>query len=94
MRFENCILKIYWVNSHILIFNFIAEFAFFNFLFIEFDLPLILMYILLCCILGLGPHSLATNITLLRAAEVDEIFEGKDEKYRAVSISTEPPVSR
>ncbi|XP_054724592.1 SWI/SNF-related matrix-associated actin-dependent regulator of chromatin subfamily B member 1-A-like isoform X2 [Uloborus diversus] len=44
--------------------------------------------------LGLGPHSLATNITLLRATEVDEIFEGKDEKYRAVSISTEPPVSR
>ena len=44
--------------------------------------------------IGLGPHSLATNITLLRATEVDEIFEGKDEKYRAVSISTEPPVSR
>ncbi|GFR18872.1 hypothetical protein TNCT_373701 [Trichonephila clavata] len=43
---------------------------------------------------GLGPHSLATNITLLRATEVDEIFDGKDEKYRAVSISTEPPVSR
>ncbi|XP_015910224.1 SWI/SNF-related matrix-associated actin-dependent regulator of chromatin subfamily B member 1-A isoform X1 [Parasteatoda tepidariorum] len=43
---------------------------------------------------GLGPHSLATNITLLRATEVDEIFDGKDEKYRAVSISTEPPASR
>ncbi|CAL1276818.1 unnamed protein product [Larinioides sclopetarius] len=42
---------------------------------------------------GLGPHSLATNITLLRATEVDEVFEGKDEKYRAVSISTEPPIS-
>lgn len=44
--------------------------------------------------LGLGPHSLATNITLLRAVEVDEIFEGKDDKYKAVSISTEPPINR
>ncbi|XP_023239896.1 SWI/SNF-related matrix-associated actin-dependent regulator of chromatin subfamily B member 1-A-like isoform X2 [Centruroides sculpturatus] len=44
--------------------------------------------------LGLGPHSLATNITLLKATEVDEIFDGKDEKYRAVSINTEPPLSR
>ncbi|CAL1276819.1 unnamed protein product [Larinioides sclopetarius] len=44
-------------------------------------------------LLRLGPHSLATNITLLRATEVDEVFEGKDEKYRAVSISTEPPIS-
>ena len=39
--------------------------------------------------MGLGPHSLATNITLLKASEVDEIFEGRDEKYKAVSISTE-----
>nr|XP_037282900.1 SWI/SNF-related matrix-associated actin-dependent regulator of chromatin subfamily B member 1-A-like isoform X1 [Rhipicephalus microplus] len=42
--------------------------------------------------LGLGPHSLATSISLLRATEVDEIFDGKDDKYRAVSVSTEPPV--
>ncbi|UYV82732.1 SMARCB1 [Cordylochernes scorpioides] len=42
----------------------------------------------------LGPHSLATSITLLKASEVDEVFDGKDEKYRAVSISTEPPSSR
>ncbi|XP_077509743.1 SWI/SNF related, matrix associated, actin dependent regulator of chromatin, subfamily b, member 1 isoform X1 [Amblyomma americanum] len=41
--------------------------------------------------LGLGPHSLATSISLLRATEVDEIFDGKDDKYRAVSVSTEPP---
>jgi SWI/SNF-related matrix-associated actin-dependent regulator of chromatin subfamily B protein 1 len=44
--------------------------------------------------MGLGPHSLATNITLLKASEVDEIFEGRDEKYKAVSISTEPSVQR
>src|ERR1700733_1364381 len=44
--------------------------------------------------LGLGPHSLATNITLLKATEVDEIFNGRDEKYKAVSISTEPSVQR
>lgn len=43
---------------------------------------------------GLGPAALATSITLLKAAEVDEIFEGSDEKYKAVSISTEPSVSR
>uniref|UniRef100_G3MKL3 SWI/SNF Subunit INI1 DNA binding domain-containing protein n=1 Tax=Amblyomma maculatum TaxID=34609 RepID=G3MKL3_AMBMU len=42
--------------------------------------------------LGLGPHSLATSISLLRSVEVDEIFDGKDDKYRAVSVSTEPPV--
>uniref|UniRef100_A0A0K8R858 Putative swi-snf chromatin remodeling complex snf5 subunit n=1 Tax=Ixodes ricinus TaxID=34613 RepID=A0A0K8R858_IXORI len=44
--------------------------------------------------LGLGPHSLATGISLLRAVEVDEIFDGKDDKYRAVSVSAEPPVQR
>ncbi|CAH1802018.1 unnamed protein product [Owenia fusiformis] len=37
-----------------------------------------------------GQHSLATNITLLRAQEVEDIFEGRDEKYRAVSFSSEP----
>ena len=44
--------------------------------------------------LGLGAHSLATNITLLKATEVDEIFAGNDEKYKAVSISTEPSIQR
>ncbi len=43
---------------------------------------------------GFGQHSLATNITLLKAGEVDEIFEGNDEKYKAVSISSEPLFSR
>ena len=39
--------------------------------------------------LGLGAHSLATNITLLKASEVDEIFAGNDDKYKAVSINTD-----
>lgn len=39
--------------------------------------------------LGLGAHSLATNITLLKASEVDEIFQGNDDKFKAVSITTE-----
>ncbi|XP_070572001.1 SWI/SNF-related matrix-associated actin-dependent regulator of chromatin subfamily B member 1-like isoform X1 [Ptychodera flava] len=39
---------------------------------------------------GFGQHSLATNVTLLKASEVQEILEGNDEKYKAVSISTEP----
>ena len=38
--------------------------------------------------LGLGHNSIATNVTLLKAAEVDEILEGKDDKYK---ISTETP---
>ncbi|XP_043572116.1 SWI/SNF-related matrix-associated actin-dependent regulator of chromatin subfamily B member 1-A isoform X2 [Chiloscyllium plagiosum] len=33
----------------------------------------------------------ATSVTLLKAAEVEEILEGNDEKYKAISISTEPP---
>ncbi|KAL5017311.1 hypothetical protein ScPMuIL_006900 [Solemya velum] len=44
--------------------------------------------------MGFGQHTLATNITLLKAPEVDEIFEGNDEKYKAVSISNEPSFSR
>uniref|UniRef100_A0AAQ4S263 SWI/SNF Subunit INI1 DNA binding domain-containing protein n=1 Tax=Gasterosteus aculeatus aculeatus TaxID=481459 RepID=A0AAQ4S263_GASAC len=35
--------------------------------------------------------SVATSVTLLKASECEEIFEGNDEKYKAVSISTEPP---
>ncbi|XP_078087575.1 SWI/SNF-related matrix-associated actin-dependent regulator of chromatin subfamily B member 1-like isoform X2 [Mustelus asterias] len=38
-----------------------------------------------------GYTTLATNVTLLRASEVEEILEGNDEKYKAISISTEPP---
>lgn len=38
--------------------------------------------------LGFGHNNLATNVTLLRAREVDEILEGNDEKYK---LSNEPP---
>ncbi|RXM97110.1 SWI/SNF-related matrix-associated actin-dependent regulator of chromatin subfamily B member 1 [Acipenser ruthenus] len=38
-----------------------------------------------------GYTTLATSVTLLKASEVEEILEGNDEKYKAVSISTEPP---
>uniref|UniRef100_A0AAX7VW84 SWI/SNF Subunit INI1 DNA binding domain-containing protein n=1 Tax=Astatotilapia calliptera TaxID=8154 RepID=A0AAX7VW84_ASTCA len=38
-----------------------------------------------------SPLRLATSVTLLKASEVEEILEGNDEKYKAVSISTEPP---
>lgn len=38
-----------------------------------------------------GYTTLATSVTLLKASECEEIFEGNDEKYKAVSISTEPP---
>ncbi|CAG5126713.1 unnamed protein product [Candidula unifasciata] len=39
--------------------------------------------------MGYGHHSLATNITLLKASEVDEIITGSDEKYKAVSLSSD-----
>lgn len=42
-------------------------------------------------VLDHGYTTLATSVTLLKASEVEEIFEGHDEKYKAVSISTEPP---
>lgn len=38
----------------------------------------------------LGPHSMGTNITLLKASEVDDLFTGNDEKFKAISISAEP----
>ena len=44
-------------------------------------------------LVGFGSHSLATNITLLRAVEVDEISYGDDEKYKAVTVN-EAPVFR
>ena len=40
-------------------------------------------------ILGFGQHGLATNVTLLKSTEVEEILEGRDSKYRAVAISTD-----
>lgn len=43
---------------------------------------------------GFGMHSLATNITLLKAEEVNEILDGNDDKYKAVSISSDTSYSR
>lgn len=37
--------------------------------------------------LGYGAHTIATNVTLLKAAEVNDILEGRDDKYKAVSVS-------
>ncbi|CAG09644.1 unnamed protein product, partial [Tetraodon nigroviridis] len=47
----------------------------------------------MCCFWGSdhGYTQLATSVTLLKASEVEEILDGNDEKYKAVSISTEPP---
>ena len=42
--------------------------------------------------LGLNQHILASNISLLRAAEVEDIIEGREEKYRAVSVQTIEPL--
>ncbi len=43
-------------------------------------------------LVGFGSHSLATNITLLKAAEVDEISHGFDDKYKAVTFNEAPVV--
>ena len=50
----------------------------------------------LCCCreVGFGQHSLASSITLLKASEVDEIFEGNDDKYKALSVSAEVIIPR
>lgn len=45
----------------------------------------------LCPLSDHGYTQLATSVTLLRACEVEEILDGNDDKYKAVSISTEPP---
>uniref|UniRef100_T1GBS9 SWI/SNF Subunit INI1 DNA binding domain-containing protein n=1 Tax=Megaselia scalaris TaxID=36166 RepID=T1GBS9_MEGSC len=47
------------------------------------------------CDSGLSNHILASSVSLLKAAEVDEIVSGNDEKYKAVSVNTsEPPLPR
>jgi hypothetical protein len=45
---------------------------------------------------GLSQHVLASSVSLLRATEVEDIIEGNDEKYKAVSVhsSAEPPIPR
>ncbi|KAK2174569.1 hypothetical protein NP493_794g01050 [Ridgeia piscesae] len=40
-------------------------------------------------LVGFAQHTLATNITLLRATEVEEVFSGNDDKYKAVVLSAE-----
>ncbi len=35
--------------------------------------------------LGIGHTTLATNVTLVRASEVDDILEGNDEKYKILN---------
>lgn len=48
----------------------------------------------LALIAGFGQHSLATNITLLRANEVDDIVKGDGEKYKDTGLSSETPLRR
>ena len=36
--------------------------------------------------LGYSELNLATNVTLLKATEVDDIFNGDDEKYKALTV--------
>jgi hypothetical protein len=36
---------------------------------------------------GWAENSLPTNVTLLKACEVDEVLSGDDEKYKAVVIA-------
>lgn len=44
---------------------------------------------------GVSNHLLASSVSLLKASEVEDIIEGNDEKYKAVSVhSTEPPLPR
>ncbi|XP_046840485.1 SWI/SNF-related matrix-associated actin-dependent regulator of chromatin subfamily B member 1-A-like [Xenia sp. Carnegie-2017] len=39
--------------------------------------------------LGIGHTTLATNVTLVKASEVDEILEGHDEKYKTIAEISE-----
>ncbi|KAF2356476.1 SNF5/SMARCB1/INI1 [Trinorchestia longiramus] len=41
--------------------------------------------------LGLSQHVLASNISLLRMSEVDDVIEGGEEKYKAVSVRSSMP---
>lgn len=53
-----------------------------------------LQCIALFCRPGCSESSLPTNLTLLRANEVDEVLNGDDEKYRALTINSESATSR
>uniref|UniRef100_A0A8D8WBB4 SWI/SNF-related matrix-associated actin-dependent regulator of chromatin subfamily B member 1-A n=2 Tax=Cacopsylla melanoneura TaxID=428564 RepID=A0A8D8WBB4_9HEMI len=41
---------------------------------------------------GINSHCLASSVTLLKVSEVEDILEGNDEKYKAVSIHTSEPL--
>jgi hypothetical protein len=43
---------------------------------------------------GCAESSLPTNLTLLRASEVDELLSGNDEKYRALTMNIESTTTR
>ena len=45
-------------------------------------------------VVGFGQHSLASNITLLRTSEVDEILEGNDDKYKALTVTSDVVLQR
>lgn len=56
---------------------------------------LFLAFFVFCTYTGLSQHVLASSVSLLRASEVEDIIDGNDEKYKAVSVhSSEPPVPR
>jgi len=38
--------------------------------------------------IDIGHSNLATNVSLLKAREVEDIYEGNDEQYRAATLST------
>ncbi|XP_021707148.1 SWI/SNF-related matrix-associated actin-dependent regulator of chromatin subfamily B member 1 [Aedes aegypti] len=45
--------------------------------------------------IGISNQFLASSVSLLRASEVQDILDGNDEKYKAVSVTTtEPPAPR
>lgn len=55
----------------------------------------IMTFISLPTFIGLSQHVLASSVSLLRASEVEDIIDGNDEKYKAVSVhSSEPPIPR
>lgn len=43
---------------------------------------------------GINSHCLASSVTLLKVSEVEEILAGNDEKYKALSIQSEPLIQR
>ena len=44
--------------------------------------------------MGCSEQSLPINITLLKAAEVDDVLLGNEEKYKAVIVSNEPSFAK